>query len=100
MIYDRDEFEDLDWECPYCGKAVRLVMLDSTNKERVHNPEMTMVGVSETNYGECSAIESEVSYVIGECPRVTCKGKVFAIVRWSRGQREIAEAYPYPNVQS
>jgi hypothetical protein len=102
MIYDRHAFEDLDWECPYCGKAVRLVMLDSTNKESADDPRTTMAGVSETEvYDEHNNPESEVSYIIAECPRASCKGKVFATVHWNRGElNQIVEAYPYPNVRS
>jgi hypothetical protein len=42
-----------------------------------------------------------VSYIIAECPRASCKGKVFATIHWlPGGLREIAEAYPYPNARS
>lgn len=102
MIYDRHEFEDLDWECPYCGKAVRLVMLDSTNKEwATRDRDTTMMGVSETVVYDLQGFpESEVSHIIAECPRAACKGKIFGRVHWKEGKRQIVEAYPYPNVHS
>jgi len=77
-------------------------MLDSTYKERAREPDMTMVGVSEKNYDTYPDVEIEVSYIIAECPRASCKGKVFATIHWTPGGHghEIAEAYPYPNATS
>ena len=100
MIYERHAFEDLDWECPYCGKSVRLVMLDSTDRMRARDPDMTMMGVDEKNYDKYAGMEIDICYLVAECPRESCKRKLFVTVHWVAGIREIAEVYPYPNVRA
>jgi hypothetical protein len=44
MIHNRANFEDLDWECPYCGFTVRLVSLDSSES---YSYPRDMMGVEE-----------------------------------------------------
>ena len=97
MIYNPQGFEDLDWGCPYCGKGVRSVMLDSTNKFDAVNPDNTIMGIERKYERDDEPVF--VAYIVAEYPRESCKRKMFATIRWEGGQRKIIEAYPYPTVR-
>lgn len=76
--------EFLDWDCPYCGRGVRLEMLDSAEGSEQY-PEVA--GVQEEGTLKCL-------YMICRCPREACRDKPIFVVYDKRFHR-IEAAYPY-----
>jgi len=99
-----DELEGLDWECPYCGKSIRLVAMDSAQSYDRFYPDKIGVDVEERVETEDGTVVKR-TYFVCECPRKTCKGKIFAVVGkfedgTPEGTTRIVESYPYPNVSA
>lgn len=97
-MLDRTTLEGLDWECPYCGKAVRLVAMDSSNSyDRIYPDALGIEVPASENWAQ---FEDSRTYFICECPRESCKGKIFAVLsKYEDGSRRISQAYPYLNVR-
>ena len=106
MIRDRRKYEDLDWECPFCGFPVRLVLLDSTELifEGHGDPGHGMMGIETTGDAAGPRQTWKYAYLVCQCPRNVCRRRIFVKVAYIKtddggiGPRTIVEAYPAANV--
>jgi hypothetical protein len=85
MLDYKRSMEYLDWNCPYCGRAVRLEMLDSAENDEW---QRGLAGIEE------GGTYTKRMYVICRCPREACRDKPIFVIYDDTFHR-IMEAYPY-----